>query len=63
MSIEKIGNMGRDVGIHQKPAVQKPLQSMTMQNDTIVRGPKTDLTKISYPPFLPIGDTQSIYKR
>ena len=63
MSIEKIWNMGRDVGIHQKLAVHKPPQSMTMQNDAIVRNPKTDLTKISYPPFLPIGDTQSIYKK
>jgi len=63
MSIEKIGNMGRNVSVHQKPAVHKPLQSMKMQNDTIVLDPKTDLTKISYPPFLPIGDTQSIYRK
>jgi len=63
MSIEKIGNMGQEVSIHKKPAVHKPVQSMNIQNDTIVRDPKTDLTRISYPPFLPIGDTQSIYKR
>ncbi len=63
MSIEIIGNMGQNVSIHQKPVVHKPPQSMNMQNDTIVRDPKRDLTKISYPPFLPIGDTQSIYKK
>jgi hypothetical protein len=63
MSIEKIGNMGQNVSIHQKPAVNKPPQSTNILNDTIVRDPKTDLTKISYPPFLPIGDTQSIYKK
>lgn len=63
MSIEKIGNMGQNVSIHQKTAVNRPPQSTDVRNDTIVRDPKTDLTKISYPPFLPIGDTQSIYKR
>lgn len=36
---------------------------MNIQNDTIVRDPKTDLTKISYPPFLLIGDTQGIYRK
>jgi len=63
MSIETIGNMGQNVSIHKKPAVHKPVLSMNIQNDTIVRDPKTDLTKISYPPFLPIGDTQGIYRK
>jgi len=40
--------------------VQKPADT---QQDAVVHDTGKDLTRISYPPFLPIGDTQSIYKK
>jgi len=62
MSIEKIGNMDPGIAIHQRPAGRK-LQTADIGSDIVVRNAKADLTRISYPPFLPIGDTQSIYKK
>lgn len=35
------------------------------RDDTVVhdRGSSGDLTQVNYPPFFPLGDTQSIYKK
>lgn len=62
MSIEKIGNMDHSINIQRKPAVhrgQKPADT----SDTVVHGGGKNLTKVIKPPFLPIGDTQSIYRK
>ncbi len=63
MSVEKIGNVEQVMGIHQKGAVHKVQKPADTQQDAVVHDTGKDLTRISYPPFLPIGDTQSIYKK
>jgi hypothetical protein len=64
MSIDKIGKVDASVSVHQRPVHREP---KTADNaDVVIHEPgatKGDLTKISYPPFLPLGDTQSIYKK
>ena len=67
MSIDKIGKMDQVAGINQQSVHHRqPKAADNDNNDALIREPgaaRDDLTKISYPPFLPIGDTQSIYKK
>ena len=65
MSIDRIGSM--DTVLNNKYSqvqhkVQKPAANDVAE--VIEKGPASaDATKISYPPFFPVGDTQSIYKK
>ncbi len=64
MSIDKIGKVDASVSGNQRPVHREP--RVADNADAVVHEPaakKGDLTKISYPPFLPLGDTQSIYKK
>jgi len=63
MSVEKIGNVEQGMGVNQKVAAHKVQKPVVTQQDAVVHDKGKDLTRISYPPFLPIGDTQSIYKK
>jgi hypothetical protein len=45
--------------VHREPKEADKVEAVV--HETGAR--KGDLTKISYPPFLPLGDTQSIYKK
>jgi len=63
MSIEKMGNMELSVNVPQKSVAHKGQKAANAQNDVVVHDAWKDLTRISYPPFLPIGDTQSIYTK
>ncbi len=65
MSIDKIGNMEQNVNIYQKQVAHKPPGSTDIEKDAVVRDTKkgSELTKISYPPFFPLGDTQGIFKK
>jgi hypothetical protein len=65
MSIDKIGNMDNVLisNYSQQHKVHKPTANADT-SDVIERGPaNAETTKISYPPFFPVGDTQSIYKK
>jgi hypothetical protein len=62
MSLEKIGNMEHNMNIQRKPVVQREQRPEDV-HDTFVHDTGKDLTKVSNPPFLPIGDTQSIYRK
>ncbi|OPY02809.1 MAG: hypothetical protein A4E60_00815 [Syntrophorhabdus sp. PtaB.Bin047] len=64
MSIDKIGKVDASVSVHQRQVHREPKEADKVEavvHETGAR--KGDLTKISYPPFLPLGDTQSIYKK
>ncbi|MDD3845765.1 MAG: hypothetical protein PHC90_05320 [Syntrophorhabdaceae bacterium] len=67
MSVEKIGpadTMTHTQGNHE--ATRSHQQPAKADADTVSLGMNEgakDLTKVSYPPFFPLGDTQSIYKK
>jgi len=65
MSIEKIGKMDQVVVAHPKDTAQKQQKAPVEDGDFVVHEParKDGSTRISYPPFFPLGDTQSIYKK
>lgn len=64
MSIDRIGKVDPNVSVHQRSVHRESKAAGNV--DVVVHEPgaqKDDLTKISYPPFLPLGDTQGIYKK
>ncbi len=67
MSMDKIGKIDQVAGIHHQPVHHRQQKAADNGKDDAVinetGAARDDLTKISYPPFLPIGDTQSIYKK
>ena len=66
MSLDKIGKADQNVAIHHQAVHHREPAAAGKGGDVVVHGPKVpegDLTQISYPPFLPLGDTQGIYKQ
>lgn len=67
MSIDKIGSSDRaSVMNHNQAQAQHKLQKTQIKDsiDATWEVPaKSNATKISYPPFFPVGDTQGIYKK
>ncbi|HOW53389.1 MAG TPA: hypothetical protein PLR60_01945 [Syntrophorhabdaceae bacterium] len=65
MSVDKIGKIDLGAGIHQQPAHHKQSKTVVKDDQAVVHevAPKENAAKVSYPPFLPVGDTQSIYKK
>ncbi len=65
MSLDSIGKIDQGGGVHQQ-SVHHKQPKVAERDQAVIQEPtaaRNDLTKISYPPFLPIGDTQSIYKK
>lgn len=65
MSVDKIGKIDQNIAVNYSSVHQRRQKEEIAQNDTVVHdtGGRADLTKIHYPPFFPLGDTQSIYKK
>ena len=67
MSIERIGNADAGMNIdqyRQASRKQQPEAPAANGADAVYK-PSGDegTTKVNYPPFLPVGDTQGIYKK
>lgn len=68
MAIDKIGNemdiVSNDIKTRAHTKKQPESQPEIAHGDVVsIEGaPEADLTQIKWPPFFPIGDTQSIFK-
>lgn len=65
MSIDKIGNMDQNISMQRPVAHRVPKPTTAAESDAVAGAPEGSgsLTRISYPPFFPIGYTQMIYKK
>ncbi len=68
MSVDKISGVLETLPANMKMETKKEHASQSQTKVVVDKvsldngGDRVDLTAISYPPLLPVGDTQSIYK-
>ncbi len=65
MPIDKINSMDAVLNANHGQAQHK-VQNKAIEDSVDIgemSSHKNDPTKISYPPFLPVGDTQGIYRK
>ncbi len=65
MSVDKIGKIDQNIAMNYNSLRHRQQKNDVARDDTVVhdRGSSGDLTQVNYPPFFPLGDTQSIYKK